>query len=247
MVGRDWQQAMQMAAQAGTADDGRAAGLAAPEWKRLAVLMAFVTPMPHAQAASLPLCVLPPNRLRLLNPAQGLQALVTHRLGEPGWCRSMHALADRLPGAQLRHDFNQLVNALLPRSIGMAGDGERGALRRAREDAWGDALVNRRWQRLMLQLDVHQTKALLAHGVAMGLAGVHARLHDDDSATDGWALHPHGDAPRLQRAAIEPAPVPRSTLRAVERPARRASDRPAPRLVAQRAAAPASQAKTATT
>jgi len=42
-------------------------GLAPVHWSRLGVLMSFVTPLPHAEAACLPLLVLPPNRLRLLN------------------------------------------------------------------------------------------------------------------------------------------------------------------------------------
>ena len=55
-------------------------------WSRLAVLMSFVTPLPHEQAARLPLLVLPPNRLRLLNPVQALQAVVTLSFTQPMPC-----------------------------------------------------------------------------------------------------------------------------------------------------------------
>ena len=76
-----WDEARTMAvlAEARTtgAGAGTADGLASAEWARMAVLMSFVTPLPHELAATLPLLVLPPNRLRLLNPIQGLQALIT--------------------------------------------------------------------------------------------------------------------------------------------------------------------------
>ncbi len=243
MAGRDWQDAMSMSARADGANDGLADGLDAAQWQRLAVLMSFVTPLPHTRAARLPLCVQPPNRLRLLNPAQGLQAMITHSLGEPGWCRDMQALAVRLPDAGLRHDFNLFVSALLPRLIGVACDHDRGALRQAREDAWCDTLVNRRWQRFVWQLDARQTQALLVQGVGMGLAGVHAQLHENGAATDGWALHTPGHTGTSQQLALEHRA---SISRPAERPTRRASDRASPRLVATQAAA-RTQAKTATT
>lgn len=51
---------------------GQIDGLNAEQWARVAVLSSFATTMPHAEVAMLPLLVLPPNRLRVLNPVQSL-------------------------------------------------------------------------------------------------------------------------------------------------------------------------------
>ena len=47
-------------------------GLDASGWWRLAALRSYATPLPFADAAHLPLAVLPPNRVCLLNVVQGL-------------------------------------------------------------------------------------------------------------------------------------------------------------------------------
>src|SRR5512139_905565 len=60
-------------------------GLSAAQWSRVAVLCSFVEPLPHNEACTLPLLVLPPNRLRLFNPAQALQAFVSQQLLVAGW------------------------------------------------------------------------------------------------------------------------------------------------------------------
>ena len=60
-------------------------GLTAPQWKRMTALGSFVEPLTHAQACEQPLLVLPPNRLRLLNAAQALQAFASRQLLAPGW------------------------------------------------------------------------------------------------------------------------------------------------------------------
>jgi hypothetical protein len=65
-------------------------GLDALQWSRLGVLMSFVTPMGHAEAACLPLLVLPPNRLRLINAVQALQAVVTLAFTQPQAVRRAH-------------------------------------------------------------------------------------------------------------------------------------------------------------
>ena len=57
--------------QAASQTDGCVHGLDAAAWMRVAVLISFVTPLTHEQAARPPLRVLPPNRLRLLNPCRG--------------------------------------------------------------------------------------------------------------------------------------------------------------------------------
>jgi hypothetical protein len=187
-----WDEALVLVQQAEGAASGSVDGLGAGEWSRLAVLMSFVTPLPHAQAARLPLLVLPPNRLRLLNPVQGLQALVTRELGRPHWCQRIKGLADLLPGKPLRHDFNLFLNALLPRLIEAGRSGEPRVMQHAREDAWRNPLVNCRWQRFALQLDEALIDGLLQSFMASGAAGRRALMHTRGLATEGWALETRG-------------------------------------------------------
>lgn len=205
-----WQDALVMVQHAEGSIDGLADGLCAAEWSRLAVLMSFVTPLPHQQAARLPLLLLPPNRLHLLNPVQGLQALVTRELGQPAWCQRMRLLADALPGKPVRADFNLLLNALLPRLIEATRSHDAGTMKLALEDAWTNPLVNRRWQRFALQLDEPQIEALLSHGAARSLGGARWALLDRAVATEGWALQSQGyvssnhaaSMPRARDAAL---------------------------------------------
>jgi hypothetical protein len=209
-----WQEALVMVQHAEGSADGLAEGLCAAEWSRLAVLMSFVTVLPHRQAACLPLLVLPPNRLRLLNPVQGLQALVTRELGQPAWCQRMRVLADALPGNELRVDFNLLLNALLPRLIEAARGHDAAAMKLALEDAWANPLVNRRWQRFALQLDEPQVESLLRHCASRGLASGHWLLHERVQATEGWALETRGYAsPRHAACNAWPPAVLDESLR----------------------------------
>ena len=180
-------------------------GLDAGAWWRLATLRACATPLPFHEAARLPLAALPPNRVRLLNPAQGLQALVTLQFGTPGWSARTRALAALLPEHTLRHDFNLFVASIAPRVL-EAGPGTA-ALRRALEDAWLHERVQRRWQHFVLSLGEAATAALLERATADGLAAVRTVNHPPEQATDGWALAEGGRAPRLWRAR---GPVPRA-------------------------------------
>ena len=60
-----------------------AQGAACELWARLATLMSCCTPLSHSEAANLPLLVLPPPRLRLLNPVQAVQAGLTLCFARP--------------------------------------------------------------------------------------------------------------------------------------------------------------------
>ncbi|MBT9599580.1 MAG: hypothetical protein IV094_26680 [Vitreoscilla sp.] len=170
---------------AGTAD-----GLTSAEWARLAVLMSFVTPLPHEIAATLPLLVLPPNRLRLLNPIQGLQALITLQITQDGFAARIAQLASMIPGPDLRRDFHLFFHSLLPR----AWDGGRpdgpAQLRERLEDAWRNTDVLRRWQRFAAQLSADQAEALVQRAVAKGLTGKgwQFQVHSGAQATEGWDL-----------------------------------------------------------
>lgn len=171
-----------------------AGGLGAAEWARLAVLMSFATPLPHEVAATLPLLVLPPNRLRLVNPIQGLQALITQQLMQHGFAVRIAQLTSLLPGLELRRDFHLFFHTLLPRAWqgGRPASGEE--MRDRLEDAWQDADVLRRWQRFASQLGAEQADQLLRRLVAKGLAGTARRTewHPPARATEGWALEQAG-------------------------------------------------------
>ena len=91
------------------------AGLGAEQWARVAVLCSFVEPLPHEEACALPLLVLPPNRLRLFNPAQALQAFVSQQLLKPGWSRRVSRFEALLPGKALRSRLSAIWANRLPR------------------------------------------------------------------------------------------------------------------------------------
>ena len=192
--------AMRRAESAGAAVDG---GLDAAAWARVALLCSFVTPLAHDQAAALPLLVLPPNRLRLFNPVQALQALVTRQFGREGFAGRLARLEALLPGKPLRRDFQRFVHAMLPRVL-EAGRGLQGpALAWALEDAWRNPLVLRSWTRLARRLDGDACKAIVLRAAAQRLLPGAVQPFDDiGQATDGWALATGGYAmPMRHRAA----------------------------------------------
>lgn len=184
-------------------------GLDSGAWWRLAALRACATPLPFHEVARLPLAVLPPNRVRLLNPAQGLQALVTLQFTTPGWSARTRALAALLPEHTVRHDFNLFVGSLAPRVLEAGPDAAH--LRRALEDAWLHERVQRRWQHFVLSLGEAATAALLERATTDGLAAVRTVNHPLAQATDGWALADGGRTPRPRRARpplrCAPSPV----------------------------------------
>ena len=165
-------------------------GVEREAWQRLALLMSFVVALPHEQAVALPLLVLPPNRLRLLNPAQGL-AGAGHADAEPAAGHPAAApLGEAIVDARMRHDFSRFVSALLPRVLDAARADDPTARRFALEDAWRDALVMRCWARVALALGESGCDQLLQRGCAD--IGARARWLPREAATDGWALHTRG-------------------------------------------------------
>lgn len=152
-----------------------AEGQPAALWWRVAALRAATTPLPFADAAKLPLAALPPNRVRMVNGVQGLQALVTRCFMAPGWAERCRALAAMLPEHTLRHDFNLFVGALAPRVLEAGGDST--ALRAALENAWLNERVQRRWQHLVLSLGAEGTDALLERAASLPLPGVTVLQH----------------------------------------------------------------------
>ena len=186
-----WAEAMAAARQLAHSGLDRLDGLDARQWQRLAVLMSFATPMPHDEAACLPLAVLPPNRVRLLNPAQSLQAVMTLAFALPQAVPGLRALMAQVP-ASARHDFQVFVLTLQARrlAIGLAQAGLE--LRHALEDLWADAAVNRRWQRFVLQLDEAACERLVRAASRRGLGGKGWQWLPRAAATDGWALATSG-------------------------------------------------------
>jgi hypothetical protein len=188
-------EARSQGAGAGTAD-----GLTSAEWARLAVLMSFVTPLPHDIAASLPLLVLPPNRLRLLNPIQGLQAIITLQLTHDGFAARIAQFTTLLPGLDLRRDFHLFFHSLLPRAWEGGRPSDPAHWRERLEDAWRNADLLRRWQRFAHQLSAEQADAIVQKAIGKGLAGKlgQAQFHVAPSATEGWALDTCGATPILE-------------------------------------------------
>ena len=195
MDGVDALQAVRRA-RAAEAGGGPVLGLDAAAWWRVAALRAFTTPLPFAEVARLPLAVLPPNRVRLLNAAQGLQALVTQMFSSAGWSKRCRVLAQLLPAHTLRHDFNLFVGAMAPRVL--EAGAEPAALRRALENAWLLDRVQRRWQHLVLSLGETATADLLEralHAAGAQPIGVRIVQHAPDQATEGWSLPLSGNNP----------------------------------------------------
>jgi hypothetical protein len=200
MTGLRWHDAFACASacRGETAQDAPAArhhaGLSANAWSRLGVLMSFVTALPHERAARLPLLVLPPNRLRLLNPVQGLQALVTLQLARSGWSQRLPAFEALLPGDHSRRDFKAFFMRLLTQALAAGRPDDAQAWRWALEDAWRDAQVQQLWSSFALQLGASQCERLLSAGADLGLVGQRLVVHSIEQATEGWALDTLGYA-----------------------------------------------------
>ncbi len=193
-------------------------GLVAAEWWRVAALAAFATPLPFPETARLPLAVLPPNRVRLLNAAQGLQALVTEFFASDGWSTRCRDFAQLLPAHTLRLDFNLFVGAMAPRVLEAGTPGvER---RRALEDAWLQDRVQRRWQHLVLSLGETATEALLEQATRLPLTGRRVLSHPSAQAVEGWGM-PATPTPLLRRrlSLAAPSAANLAPARQVGRPA----------------------------
>lgn len=177
--------------EAGEAED--ILGLGAAEWMRLAVMMSLATPLAHEQVASLPLAVLPPNRLRVLNPVQALQLLLTLQFMRAGYARRMVDIAVAMP-AVARQEYHVLMHTLLARRVAAGPQADLPTLRRTMEDAWSHPLVVRRWQRLALRLTEADCERIVQHADRRGLTGTECRLLDRAAAVDGWAIAPQAPA-----------------------------------------------------
>ena len=194
--GRPAAQLLQIARQAARDPAAAPDGLDADQWARLAALASLVVELPQAMAARIALRVLPPNRVRVLNPAQGLQVLLTLRLQAAGWSRRARAVAELLPRPELRHDFNLFVGALAARLMAIPADADARAQRWALEDAWACGRVQRRWEQFAVQLSAAEAEALLQRLAASELGARRA------FAARGLVLIGERDVERLRTTAV---------------------------------------------
>jgi hypothetical protein len=208
----------QGAAGAGNPDRGDpTTTLDSRQWRRLALLRAFVSPLTPAQAAVLPLLVLPPPRLRVLSPVQGLQAALTLALQAPQRATVLGGLADSIADGDRRQALRVFVLTLLARCPNDLASHDDWAQRHALEDLWHDPLLARRWERLALRLDEAAAELLLAT-LQRALGGARRwRALPAVDAVDGWDL--------TADAAL-------AMTRATRAPNRRRARRPAAAVVA---------------
>jgi hypothetical protein len=219
-AGLSWNEALLNA----TACRGQASrtGLSAAAWGRLGVLMSFVTPLDHDRAARIPLLVLPPNRLRLLNPVQGLQAFATLQLARSGWSQRLPAFEALLPSGGTRREFKRFFMRLLTQALANGRPDEPLAWRWALEDAWRDAQVQQLWAAFALQLGPRCCERLLDAAAGLGLAGQRLVVQSVEQATEGWSLATHGysaDLASPAAASASAAPPDHAPLdRTLDRP-----------------------------
>jgi hypothetical protein len=139
--------------------------------------------------------VLPPNRLRLFNPVQALQAFVSQQLLTPGWSQRVSRFEDLLQGKPLKRDFKTFFMALLPRVLEGGRLYAAQTARWAIEDAWRASLVQQRWTTFARQLDAAQCELLLRKAVVRRLTTSTIVQCGDTAATDGWNLDTRGYVP----------------------------------------------------
>ncbi len=172
-------------------------GLNATQWGRIAVLCSYVEPLPHARACGLPMLILPPNRLRLFNPVQALQAFISRQLQSAGWSQRINAVEALLHGTAARRAFRSFFQTLLPRVLEAGRPTDPQRARWAIEDAWGHALVMQRWVRFASMLSAAQCESLVQRAMAEGLVPDGLRIEPlaDAEATEGWCLDTKGYVP----------------------------------------------------
>jgi len=161
--------------------EGCADGLPLRHWRRIVALMSLATPLPASQAARVPMRVLPPSRLRLVNPIHELQAMLTLQLATPGWGQRARAIAGSMPEA-LRGDFNLFFNSLLAQALRQGPGEARAEIRDALTTAWGDAVVMRRWLRFADRVDAALASRLVERLAKEPLPGVTVVRHAEPEA-----------------------------------------------------------------
>lgn len=192
-------------------------GLDGAQWLRLASLLRLATPLAHAQVASLPLRVLPPSRLHVLNPVQALQSLLTVLFTGEAYARRMADVGALMPSADARRQYYLFMNAMLARRLAVGWAVDRPRVRTTLEDAWGHPVIQRRWEQLALRLTRGDCERIVRIAAQRGVAGPACQWVDDEAATEGWAIESQGQAttsaPSASRGARDETPVHRRASR----------------------------------
>lgn len=203
-AGRDWHAALLAAREAEALPaDGTLDGLTAAQWLRLAVLISFATPLQHDEAAALPLVLLPPNRVRVLNPVQALQVVLSLPFAGTAELPRLAPVAALVP-ARARPAFHVFMTTLLARRVAGGHAWDATAMKAAMLAAWTDPLVQRRWQRVSLDLSVAEAEAVVAGAVQAGIADAGWRTSSFTQATEGWGLAPMRATPTTQLIRLAP-------------------------------------------
>ncbi|MFL6699866.1 MAG: hypothetical protein ACJ8GJ_22070 [Vitreoscilla sp.] len=182
----DWAMAKDALARAEGEPETLVDGLPLRHWRRVVALKSLATPLPHDEAARIPLHVLPPNRIRLVNPIQELQAVLTLQLAVAGWGQRARGLADSLPVA-LRNEFNLFFNSLLAQALRQGQGSAKAEMRDALATAWGDAVVMRRWLRLASLVDAPLAETLVERLTREPMPGLYVVRHGEVEAKQAMA------------------------------------------------------------
>lgn len=193
-AGHGFHDALRFVKQIETGKLGGIDGLSAAQWSRVAVLCSFVEPMAYDDACIVPMLVLPPNRLRMFNPVQALQAFISQQLLAPGWSHRASRFEALLPGKPAKRAFLTFFHALLPRVLEASRSGVQ-QTRWAIEDAWRNPLVLKRWTAFARLLTAEQCEALVAKATARKLGSLRVQQLDDEQATEGWNIESRGYVP----------------------------------------------------
>lgn len=150
------------------------------QWRRAVALKSLATPLPEGLVRTLPLRVLPPTRVRLVNPLQAVQALLSLQLATPGWGARSSRVAGLIP-LTLRCEFHLFFHTLLAHALrgarAVAADDERAAMRAAVELAWVEPSVQRRWERFARRIDGALAETLVQRLSAEPLPGLQTLSH----------------------------------------------------------------------
>ena len=161
-------------------------GLPLRHWRRVVALKSLATALPHDAAARIPMHVLPPNRIRLANPIQELQAVLTLQLAVPGWGQRARGIADSMP-APLRNEFNLFFNSLLAQALRQGHGSAKAEMRDALASAWGDDVVMRRWLRLAALVDAALAETLVERLTREPMPGLYVVRHGEVEARQAMA------------------------------------------------------------
>lgn len=182
----DWALAKDALARAEAEPETQVEGLPLRHWRRVVALKSLATPLPHDEAGRLPLHVLPPNRIRLVNPIQELQAVLTLQLAVPGWGQRARSLSDSFPEA-LRTEFNLFFNSLLAQALRQGHGDSKPEMRDALAAAWGNEVVMRRWLRVTALVDAALAETLVERLTREPMPGLYVVRHGEVEARQALA------------------------------------------------------------